>query len=840
LRILPEDERAAVRTARQSERPITQADVHAALHLRLGVAWSHYYARRHLQTRLLTEGILADAPDFLPAQRLRAVLDEDLGLPHRAVARLQTLVAQWPDRIALRRGLIASLQSAGRVEEAIAALEALQASPHRRPDDAFQLATLRATRDETNAALQLLDGITKARPDLLGYALEAAEIAMAAGRRQEAILRLQTLADVVPGDAEIARQLASLYVATGAPERAIAILRTAEADDDVQMALERLTQTAAPPRLGPELQQLRALQPASGAPAHVLYHHARTTVDDRGLAVRHVRRVVRIQTEEGARRFARWQLPYVPTTQRLDLLTARLYREGAPPASPSRSDRDLSEPEYRLYYDLRAEILDFPPPRPGDVIEVVWRLADTDPDPAFPGYYGELAYLQEVAPRAWSVVEIEGPASLNIEVVPRGVKIQREGTRIWARNVPGLPLEAGMPGPSTVRAYVHVSTAQDWAEINTRYRALLGERDQPTAALKTLAEEWGGQGDTRAVLGRLYAAVAARTRYVGLEFGVRSFLPAQPAVTLARGYGDCKDKATLLIALARARGIDAHLTLVRTRPAGAIADRPASFAVFDHAIVYVPELDVFLDPTIDRNDPWTLPPGDQGAVAFVIDVDKTLRTLPMDAPAANRSAWGITGTLGADGRARGRLTWTTRGQAATVARRRLEAEGTRKDFVGQLLARRFPGAAVEPTQYDGLSPAFDPVVVGGTVDLPPFRAGGGGFDIPLGGAAWNTVGRFAQAATREADLVFDVLRQEALQLQLTLPAGMRAKTPAPVRLTSPFGTLQAEARSTGDRLSLTVQLALREKRIKAKDYVAFRAWLAQVDRALATVVEVRP
>lgn len=839
LRILPEDERAAVRTARQYARPITQADVHAALHLRLGVAWSHYYARRHLQTRTLTDAILADAPEFLPAQRLRAVLDEDLGLPHRAVARLQAQVDRWPDRIALRRGLIASLQSADRITEAIASLEALQRDPRRRPDDAFQLAALRAARDETNQALQLLDGIVKARPDLVGYALEAAEIAMAAGRRQEALLRLQTLAQTVPEDAEVARLLASLYVATGAPDRAIAALRNAEPDDDVQLALERLTQTAAPPRLGPPLAQLRGLTSPAAVPAHVLYHHARTTVNERGLAVRHVRRVVRIQTEEGARRFARWQLPYVPTTQRLELLTARLYREGAPPTSPTRTDQDLSEPEYRLYYDLRAEVLDFPAPQPGDVIEVVWRLADTDPDPAFPGYYGELAYLQEVAPRAWSVVEIEGPESLNIEVVPRGIKLQRDGTRIWARDVPGLPLEARMPGPSSVRAYVHVSTAKSWAEINQRYRALLGDRDQPTAALKTLAQEWGGEGDDRAVLGRLYAAVAARTRYVGLEFGVRSFLPAQPAVTLARGYGDCKDKAILLIALARARGIDAHLTLVRTRPAGAIAAAPASFAVFDHAIVYVPSLDAFLDPTIDRNDPWTLPPGDQGATAFVIDVDDTLRTLPMEPPATNQSAWGITAELNPDGRARGRLTWTTRGQAATVARRSLEAEGTRKEFLGRLLARRFPGAAIEPDQFSGLSPAFDPVVVAGAVILPPFRAARSGFDIPMGSAAWNTVARFAQAATREADLVFDVLRQEALQLQLTLPQGMRATVPPPVRLQSPFGTLRAEARMSGRRLTLSVQLELSQKRIAAQDYAAFRAWLAQIDRALATVVEVR-
>lgn len=843
LRLLPEDERAGVRATHPWERPIRQADVYAALQLELSVAWQHYYARRHQQTRLRADALIAEAPDFAPAQRLRAVLDEDLGLAHRAVARLSRLVERFPDRVAARRALIASLRSAERTEEAMARLKALVQSPEGRPDDRFQLAHLHAARGEIDPALELLDGVFAARPDLVSFAVEAAQIALADGREQDARRRLVELAALVPGEADVALKLAALHAASGARDEAVEVLTGALAahpgDPDLTAAVERLTRRGPAPLLGPSLATLGRLKDPPDTPAHVLYHHARTVVNPQGLAVRHVRRVVRIVTEEGARRFAQWQLPFVPSTQRLELLTARLYREGAPPASPTRSDRDLSEPEYRLYYDLRAEVLDFPPPRPGDLIEVAWRLSDTDPDPAFPGYYGELAYLQEVAPRAWSVIEIEGPESLQIEVVPRGLTVERDGRRIVARDVPGLSLEADTPGPSSLRAYVHVSTAQGWSEVDERYRALLADRDQPTAALASLAEKWGQAGDQRTVLGRLYAAVAARTRYVGLEFGVRSFLPAQPAVTLARGYGDCKDKATLLIALARARGIDAHLTLVRSRPSGAIAAKPASFAVFDHAIVYVPSLDRFLDPTVDRNDPWTLPPGDQGAKAFVIGVDHDLRTIPIDPAEANPSEWGVTAKLSADGRATGRLTWTSRGQPAFLARRALEAEGARAEYVEQVLARRFPGAAIIPDQYTGLDPAFDPVVVSGAVTLAPFRKAGSGVDIPAGGAPWGLVGRFAQAATRKSALELPWRRREQVRLQLELPDGMVAKVPPPVTLDGPFGRFRAEARLQGRVLTLSVRFDLEVAEVAPGDYAAFRAWLARLDQALARVVEVR-
>ena len=46
-------------------------------------------------------------------------------------------------------------------------------------------------------------------------------------------------------------------------------------------------------------------------------------------------------------------------------------------------------------------------------------------------------------------------------------------------------------------------------------------------------------------------------RYTGIEFGEAAIVPHDPAETLAKKYGDCKDKATLLVAMLRAAGIPA-------------------------------------------------------------------------------------------------------------------------------------------------------------------------------------------------------------------------------------------------------------------------------------------
>ena len=114
----------------------------------------------------------------------------------------------------------------------------------------------------------------------------------------------------------------------------------------------------------------------------------------------------------------------------------------------------------------------------------------------------------------------------------------------------------------------------------------------------------------------IHGLVVTGTRYVGLEFGIHGFQPYKVTQVLARKFGDCKDKATLMIALLREAGIDAELVLLRTRRGGRIEPAPASLAVFDHAIAYVPKLDLYLDGTAEFSGVAELPSQDQGVTVL--------------------------------------------------------------------------------------------------------------------------------------------------------------------------------------------------------------------------------
>ena len=114
-------------------------------------------------------------------------------------------------------------------------------------------------------------------------------------------------------------------------------------------------------------------------------------------------------------------------------------------------------------------------------------------------------------------------------------------------------------------------------------------------------------------------------RYVAIEIGVQGFRPRTPAQVLANRYGDCKDKANLLIALLRCQEIDARFVLLNR---GSATDVRFPSWQFNHAIAYVPKApaagqpeDMWLDSTDGVTPFGYVPPGDFGRDGLVFSQD---------------------------------------------------------------------------------------------------------------------------------------------------------------------------------------------------------------------------
>ena len=106
-----------------------------------------------------------------------------------------------------------------------------------------------------------------------------------------------------------------------------------------------------------------------------------------------------------------------------------------------------------------------------------------------------------------------------------------------------------------------------------------------------------GKTDDMAKVKALYDYVSRNIRYVSLSFGLGRMQPHAASEVLANGYGDCKDKNTLLAALLDAEGF--HSTSVLIGSKLKLDPEIPSPSQFDHVITRVPVdgKEIWLDST---------------------------------------------------------------------------------------------------------------------------------------------------------------------------------------------------------------------------------------------------
>ena len=171
--------------------------------------------------------------------------------------------------------------------------------------------------------------------------------------------------------------------------------------------------------------------------------------------------------------------------------------------------------------------------------------------------------------------------------------------------------------------------ARSWSELGGLYNDLLERAPIASPVIKERA---------RAILASSLEAARHRVdllldfvrrdiRYIAVELGEGWYLPAPPSTVLARGWGDCKEKALLLSRLLETAGVEAYPALIDSGTPTSFDPAFPRLSAFDHAIVAVAErsLDgggdgrwLFLDPTLPPSDGRALHPRLVGRYALVL------------------------------------------------------------------------------------------------------------------------------------------------------------------------------------------------------------------------------
>ena len=562
----------------------------------------------------------------------------------------------------------------------------------------------------------------------------------------------------------------------------------------------------------------------------------------------HLQSIVAIGSAADVAAYRNRAIQYSPQTQQLTVLHACVHHaNGRISEAEDQGESPVADASVAAYYDLRAQQYRFRDLSPGDVIELEYKVTPLGNANPYGQYFaalvafgGPLPYdLQRYVLRAGAGVRVSSTQHLLSR--PQLRHGRNEVVYLWEkRDNAALVREPRSPSWSEQGAYVHVSNFATWETLGKWYADLLRPQFKLTPELEALAAEARSRHPNR--LDRVEAIddlVLRSTRYVALEFGIYGFKPYPVAQTFARKFGDCKDKASLMVALLRAAGIDAQIALIRTQHLGNILAQPASVSVFDHAIVYVPEFDLWLDGTAEFARLRELPVEDQGAMALTVDVDgaAVLRRTPKSTADDNYSRRTINARLDADGTIHFSGATYVRGEDAPELRRQLEVRDAKLLYVRDRLAQVLPAVEI----HDVESPVGSPETVSLSFsgDLTTYR-GSHTASLPSSWMERNYLSTLAPSTTRTQDLILEAPWTTEEEIHIQLPPGAKVTgLPEAQTIGTSFGTATLEYYENGNEIRVLSRVQFVSTRIAALQFAAFRAFAGSLETAFHRNIEVQ-
>lgn len=376
------------------------------------------------------------------------------------------------------------------------------------------------------------------------------------------------------------------------------------------------------------LEVSKAQAPVDGMPVLELLEDTRITFDVEGRRETRYRYVFRVDHEAGLDGWRTIGAIWKPWNQVRPELQARVITPDGRvhTLDPATIGESPYQDDSKVFDDRKRLAAPLPQLCVGALAEV--QVVTRELAPTFPEGSLVSVVLQQPVPVLQTRVLIESPAAMSVKWKVVGLP-GVQASRNIREGLSQLLLELGRvdpvegsepnePAEEHPHARFVVSTVPSWTVVAKAYHdiverqlagaELVGRIDAPTAALS----------DPREKINRILQRLGRDIKYTGLEFGAASIIPRAPGEVLTRGYGDCKDKATLLVGTLRAAGIPAHVALLNTGPGEDLNDDLPGLNHFDHAIVHVPgPVPMWIDPTAELFRAGELPFQDQGRKALI-------------------------------------------------------------------------------------------------------------------------------------------------------------------------------------------------------------------------------
>ncbi len=807
----------------------------------------------------LYDRILDADPDNVPAILGRFELFATAGLHETALALLSKALEKRPRSVALLRAMVGALRAEDRTTDADEMEERYAALRFDDPSLTRQHVDVALARRDSAQATRWIDRLTATNPDSASALGISAHAFLALGDRPRAVAAYRRALEIAPEDTDTMRALAEIYGMAGQRDEQMKLLREVVTllpqSKDVREYLAHLEPSKpradeAYARPANEFLGLRDA-PGDGHSRRRLVDLTVTTVFPNGLASRFHQVVFQPMSESAAADAREYAFGFEADSESVQLRGARVYRaSGEVDEAIESGEGPADNPGLSTYTSARAFYVHFPRLNAGDVVELLYRVEDVAPRNAFADYFGETNYLQSDEPCARAEYILITPKARtfyfnkpNVPGITEEVTVRGDQRvyRFVALNVPPIDPEPSAPSLGERLGHIHVSTYKSWDEMATWYWGLV--KDQFVAdddVRRRVADATRGLTDDRAKVRAIYDYVVQKTRYVALEFGIHGFKPYSCAQIFARGFGDCKDKATLIVTMLKELGIPSTIVIVRTAVRGDFETEPASLAPFDHAIAYVPSLDLYLDGTAEYTGSTELPAMDRGALALQVNEGRP-KLVHLPDPPASESVTSRTLDLAvsADGSAQVEFASTVTGANASGYRQRYHADVSRKQRIIEDLAGDFAGLDVLSVDAPHLDDIEEKVVLNVRGRAREFgRKDGDSLSVPVGPRE-HMVRDLAPLSQRKQDVRIHAMTTTENDWTVHLPPGMHViRGPVASEARSAFGTVRVEVEQALPAVHVKTTVTLDRSRVAASEYPALRAWCEAADRILGQRVVV--
>jgi len=471
-----------------------------------------------------------------------------------------------------------------------------------------------------------------------------------------------------------------------------------------------------------------SVTPKAGTDIVVLIDEENYVFEAGGKAAHATYVVYKVLTQRGAEGWDNISLDWEPWHEDRPALRARvLTPDGKTHVLDPKTvtDAPASDNEEKIYSDGRVVRAPLPAIAPGSVVEE--EYVSKEHAPLFDAGVVYRDYFGRSVPVQQSRLTVDAPASLplqyHLQLLPdlKPERHEENGhVHLMFEQGPAKAMdevENYLPSDVAVQARVTLSTGSSWQKVAERYERIVDEQivlKDVQALVNGLVSGKTTREEKEAVI---LQYMSREIRYTGIEFGSSAIVPHALGETLKHKYGDCKDKATLMVAMLRAAGIPSYVALLNAGNREDVAKDLPGMGLFDHAIVYVPgSPDLWIDATDEYARLGQLPRADQGRLALIAHGEsKELVRIPEASSQENRIVEKREFELGENGPAR--VTETTEPQGVFESEYRSAYadqadKQTKKNLTeyvkSQYLAEKL--GRVDRTNPDDLSKQFHLVV----------------------------------------------------------------------------------------------------------------------------------